>query len=83
MSCSRECYDKDSPYFGYSLCSNCPGRDDGSKAPQCVWIINAGGFGAFLFEGTAEEAEEMRRHKANYERGIGKKRLATAEEMER
>ncbi len=45
------------------------------------WVILIGGYGAFLFEGTADEAEEMRRHKARWERGIGKKRPATGEEV--
>lgn len=45
------------------------------------WVILVGGYGAFLFEGTETEAEDMRRHKARWERGIGKKRPATDEEV--
>lgn len=45
------------------------------------WVIMVGGYGAFLYEGTETEAEDMRRHKANWERGIGVKRLATASEI--
>lgn len=46
------------------------------------WIILVGaGYGAFLFQGTEQEAEDMRSHKARWERGIGKKRPATEEEV--
>jgi hypothetical protein len=45
------------------------------------WTIIVGGYGAFLFDGTEQEAEEMRAHKARWERGIGRKRLATDEEV--
>ncbi len=33
------------------------------------WKIRVSGYGTFDFEGTEEQAEEMRCHKANYERG--------------
>lgn len=29
MSCSRECYDKCSPWFGHDDCSTCVGQDSG------------------------------------------------------
>ena len=45
------------------------------------WVIVVGGYGAFLFEGTHAQAEEMRRHKASWEGGIGKLRIATDEEV--
>lgn len=42
------------------------------------WIITVGaGYGSFEFEGTEAEAEEMRRHKANWEGGPAVKRRAT------
>lgn len=45
------------------------------------WVITVGGYGAFLFEGTEAQAEEMRAHKARWERGIGKKRPADEAEI--
>lgn len=45
------------------------------------WVINIVGYGAFLFFGNEAEAEEMRAHKARWERGIGKKRRATDDEV--
>lgn len=46
-----------------------------------TWVIYIGnGYGHFLYSGTAAEAEEMRAHKANWERGIGLLRPATPEE---
>ena len=45
------------------------------------WIISVGGYGTFFFEGTESEAEEMRAHKAKWERGVGKKRPADDEEV--
>lgn len=39
------------------------------------WKITVAGYGEFEFEGTAEEAEEMRRHKARWEGAIAKKEL--------
>lgn len=35
------------------------------------WRIFVGGYGAFDFEGTEKQAEEMRAHKARWERGVG------------
>lgn len=40
------------------------------------WIISVSGYGTFAFKGTEAEAEEMRAHKANWEGGVGRKRLA-------
>jgi hypothetical protein len=41
------------------------------------WVIQiGGGYGAFMFEGTEAEAEQMRKHKANWEQAVGAKRLA-------
>jgi len=40
------------------------------------WIISVGGdYGPFEFEGTEEEAEEMRRHKARWEQAVATKKL--------
>lgn len=50
------------------------------KAEQWVILIG-GGYGAFLHAGTETEAEEMRAHKARWERAPGKKRLADPEEI--
>lgn len=46
------------------------------------WIISVGGYGHFMFEGTAEDAENMRKHKARHEQGAGRKRLADADEIQ-
>lgn len=46
------------------------------------WVISVAGYGSFLFEGSEKEAEEMRAHKSRWERGIGRKRLATQAEIE-
>ena len=46
-----------------------------------TWTIEVYGYGAFLFKGTEKEAEEMREHKAIWEGGAGRKRLATPEEI--
>ena len=37
------------------------------------WMIWVSGYGTFEFEGTEAQAEEMRTHKANWERGQGRK----------
>lgn len=39
------------------------------------WIISVHGYGEFNFFGTEAEAETMRRHKANWEQAVAKKRL--------
>lgn len=41
------------------------------------WIINVAGYGAFLFEGSESEAEEMRVHKARWEGACAQKRPAS------
>lgn len=42
------------------------------------WVINiAGGYGAFTFEGSEAEAEEMRVHKTQWEGNNGHKRPAS------
>lgn len=41
------------------------------------WVINVAHYGAFLFDGTEAEAEEMRAHKANWEHAIAHKRPAS------
>lgn len=47
-----------------------------------VWIISISDYGDFLFIGTEEEAEEMRKDKADWEGGIGKKeRTGTLKRM--
>ena len=49
---------------------------------QITWVIAVGGgYGAFLFKGTEEEAEEMRRHKARWEGAPAKKVPANDEEI--
>lgn len=40
---------------------------------KTVWRIRISGYGTFDFTGTEAEAEEMRAHKANWERGHGMK----------
>ncbi|QNH21195.1 hypothetical protein HEP73_02107 [Xanthomonas sp. GW] len=45
------------------------------------WVIRVAGYGSFLFVGTEEEAEEMRRHKARWERAVAHKRPADAQEV--
>lgn len=47
------------------------------KMKKEKWLIYISGYGTFFFDGTRKEAEEMRRHKANWEGGVGRKRLAT------
>lgn len=43
-------------------------------------ILIGGGYGGFLFTGTEEDADDMRRHKATWEGAVGHKREADAEE---
>ena len=38
------------------------------------WVISVGGYGIFFFDGSEIEAEEMRKHKAVWEQGCGRKR---------
>lgn len=49
---------------------------------QKTWVISVAGYGTFFFEGSEKEAEEMRAHKARWERGVGRKRLATQAEID-
>lgn len=52
------------------------------KSGKAWWTITVGGgYGSFPFRGTEKEAEEMRRHKANWEGANALKRLATEEEI--
>lgn len=46
--------------------------------PRDKWLIRIQGYGTFDFDGTEAEAEEMRRHKANWERGNGMKWCVSA-----
>lgn len=46
-----------------------------------TWVITVAEYGGFFLEGTEKSAEEMRQHKANQERGIGRKRLADDDEV--
>jgi hypothetical protein len=47
-----------------------------------TWVILiGGGYGAFLFEGCANAAEERRATKCQWEHAVGRKRLATEEEI--
>jgi hypothetical protein len=42
------------------------------------WLICiGGGYGCFVFDGTEQEAEEMRRHKAGWEQAVARKRPAS------
>jgi len=55
-----------------------------SNYPAKDWVITVmGGYGEFLFHGSEVEAEDMRRHKANWERAIARKREATPEDVAR
>lgn len=42
------------------------------------WLISIGGYGDFGFYGTEAEAEEMRAHKAAWERDVGRKKAIPA-----
>lgn len=44
---------------------------------EYTWKIRIQGYGTFDFVGTEDRAEEMRRHKANWERGHGYKYRVT------
>ena len=54
---------------------------DTSKIKHWV-IIVGGGYGAFLLDGSEQEAEEIRVHKANLEQAVARKRPATDIEIE-
>lgn len=43
----------------------------GQHTPTGDWKIRISGYGTFDFAGTEEQAEAMRAHKANWERGSG------------
>lgn len=72
--------------LGYArYCENCQSSPmDGEEswsAPQDPghtsnrWVILVGGgYGAFVFEGTENQAEDMRRHKASWEGAVARKR---------
>jgi hypothetical protein len=52
---------------------------DAALCPTCggngAWEITVGGgYGTFVFYGTEAEAEEMRRHKANWEHAVARKK---------
>jgi hypothetical protein len=46
---------------------------EGSERMSDKWKIRVHGYGTFDFEGTETEAEEMRAHKAQWERGTALK----------
>lgn len=46
-----------------------------------TWVISVGGYGSFLFNGSEVEAEEFRKHKANWEKAAARKRLADRDEI--
>jgi hypothetical protein len=49
-----------------------------------MWTITVAGYGSFGYVGSEDEAEAMRKHKANWERGVGKKvRVRDADKRER
>jgi hypothetical protein len=41
---------------------------------ESFWRISVNGYGTFAFFGTEQQAEEMRAHKACWERGVATKR---------
>lgn len=45
----------------------------GQHTPTGKWMIRITHYGTFDFDGTEEEAEAMRSHKATWERGTGMK----------
>lgn len=53
---------------------------EGVQPAEDAWVICVAGYGAFLFKGTEQAAEEMRSHKASWEGGAGHKRRATVQE---
>ena len=54
------------------------------KKNKTPWVISVGGgYGEFLFSGTEDQAEKMRRHKAQWEQAIATKRLATPDDVKR
>lgn len=64
-----------------NLCSGCPQEGyptDKTRCSPCprratTWKIRIAGYGTFDFEGTEAQAEEMRRHKCQWEQGFGHK----------
>jgi hypothetical protein len=48
---------------------------------EATWIITVSGYGEYFFIGNEEDAERERSHKAKWEQGIGRKRLASEEEV--
>lgn len=52
------------------------------KNKKQTWVISVGGYGSLIFEGNEFEAEDMRKHKANWEHGVGRKRLADEDELQ-
>ncbi len=44
-----------------------------AKKKDKWYILVGGGYGGFILEGSEEEAEEMRCHKANWEKAVAKK----------
>ena len=54
----------------------------GESTLKRKWVIQVGGgYGEFFIDGTEEEAEEMRKHKATWEGAIARKRLADKDEI--
>ena len=53
------------------------------ESPPQHWTITVHGWGTCYFLGTEAQAEEWRKHKANWERAVAKKRPSTPEEIER
>lgn len=45
------------------------------------WIIDVASWGVLFAIGSEEQAEEWRRHKANWEHSVVRKRKATEEEI--
>lgn len=64
--------------------------DHGGRAQEALkpdndnqhWVITVNGWGVRYCTGTEQQAEEWRAHKARWEHGVGRKRLATKEEIE-
>ena len=59
-------------------CLPCPRM---SADEKIYFVISVAGWGTLYGFGTVAEAETWRAHKANWERAVARKRLATAEEI--
>jgi hypothetical protein len=58
---------------GFNLPPGVSTREIDNPSDTTIWLIRIAGYGTFEFTGTEAEAEGMRAHKANWERGMGMK----------